>query len=187
MPPDLPSRPPPHHRPPFSPPPTDMPSLPPRPPKQFPPAPPVDDTPPLPSRPWQNQGPPVPPPSEEPAPPSRPPKALAAGSPSGQSWYHYSLDRRQAENKLKRYTKDGTFIVRDSTKIKGEYSLSLWFAGGVRHLRIRLRGDKKFVLGEEKSDELAFDTVMDLVSHHKREPLHLKSGGDTVLRYECPS
>ena len=30
---------------------------------------------------------------------------------------------------------DGTFIVRDSTKIKGEYSLSLWFGGGVRHLR----------------------------------------------------
>ena len=30
---------------------------------------------------------------------------------------------------------DGTFIVRDSTKIKGEFSLSLWFAGGVRHLR----------------------------------------------------
>ena len=30
---------------------------------------------------------------------------------------------------------DGTFIVRDSTKIKGEYSLSLWFGGGIRHLR----------------------------------------------------
>ncbi len=30
---------------------------------------------------------------------------------------------------------NGTFIVRDSTKIKGEYSLSLWFGGGVRHLR----------------------------------------------------
>ena len=76
--------------------------------------------------------------------------------------------------------------------------------------RIRLRSDKKFVLGEEKSDELvsdplptmsmtltlslppsphtqAFDTVMDLVSHHKRDPLHLKSGGETVLKYECPS
>lgn len=106
------------------------------------------------------QAPPIPPASEEPPLPSRPPKAFApAGSPSGQSWYHYSLDRKQAESKLKRYTKvrllyhniinvqifkshdvlnvpqDGTFIVRDSTKIKGEYSLSLWFGGGVRHLR----------------------------------------------------
>ena len=88
---------------------------------------------------------------------------------------------------------DGTFIVRDSTKIKGEYSLSLWFGGGVRHLRysksgmymggasslcrwliglfyyflyrIRLRADKKFVLGEEKSDELVRDPLPTTCQH----------------------
>ena len=32
------------------------------------------------------------------------------------------------------YDQDGTFIIRDSTKVIGEYSLSLWF-GGIRHLR----------------------------------------------------
>ncbi len=30
---------------------------------------------------------------------------------------------------------DGTFIVRDSTKVPGEYSLSLWYGGGIKHLR----------------------------------------------------
>ena len=33
------------------------------------------------------------------------------------------------------FLQDGTYIVRDSTKIAGEYSLSLWHSGGVRHLR----------------------------------------------------
>ena len=68
--------------------------------------------------------------------------------------------------------------------------------------------DGKFVLGEEKADEVvggewawfqsdlshtpslfslqAFASVVDLVQFHKREPLVLKSGGKTTLRYECP-
>lgn len=73
--------------------------------------------------------------------------------------------------------------------------------------RIRVRSDKKFVLGEEKSDEhvsvalthmmhgfivvvvvimQAFDTLMELVSSHRHEPIHLKSGGETTLKYDCP-
>ena len=31
-----------------------------------------------------------------------------------------------------------------------------------------------------------FDTVMELVEYHKVEPLHLKSGGETTLKFECP-
>ena len=31
-----------------------------------------------------------------------------------------------------------------------------------------------------------FDTVMELVEYHKVEPLHLKSGGKTTLKFECP-
>ena len=32
----------------------------------------------------------------------------------------------------------------------------------------------------------AFDSVVDLVEYHKGEPLVLKSGGETTLKYECP-
>lgn len=75
--------------------------------------------------------------------------------------------------------------------------------------RIRIRGDGQYVLGEEKPDEVVriraslllplvyiissssssqpFATVVDLVNHHKRNPLVLKSGGDLKLLYECPS
>lgn len=101
-------------------------------------------------------------------------------------WYHANLDRKRAEALLKRYSKDGTFIIRDSARVAGEYSLSLWYGGAVRHLRIRIKPDEKFVLGEEKSDECAFETVMDLVAHHKHEVIKLKSGGETTLKYECP-
>lgn len=120
--------------------------------------------------------------------PARPPKPglATAGSPRGKTWYHYTLDRKKAEAKLRKYSKNGTFIVRDSTRVKGEYSLSLWYSEGTRHLRIRLREDDKFVLGESKEDEVAFDAVDELVEYHKKEPLHLKSGGETTLKYECP-
>lgn len=71
--------------------------------------------------------------------------------------------------------KDGTFVVRDNTRNPGEFSLSLWHGGGIRHLkyvsvycvyvvcvnngainlhRIRKRQDGLFVLGEEKIDEV---------------------------------
>lgn len=32
----------------------------------------------------------------------------------------------------------------------------------------------------------SFDTVVDLVEYHKAEPLVLKSGGETTLKFECP-
>jgi hypothetical protein len=85
-----------------------------------------------------------------------------------------------------RHSQDGTFIIRDSSKKVGEYSLSLLYHGAVKHLRIRLRADGQYVLGEEKPDELAFASVVELVNYHRTEPLVLRSGGEVTLRYECP-
>jgi hypothetical protein len=98
--------------------------------------------------------PPLPEPSGAPEPP-RPPKATHnIGSPTRESWYHGGLDRKNAEMRIQRYKRDGTYIVRDNTRNPGEYSLSLWHDGGTRHLRIRKRPDGMFVLGEEKPDEV---------------------------------
>lgn len=52
--------------------------------------------------------------------------------------------------------------------------------------RIRKRNDGQFVLGEEKPDEVAFSDVVELVNFYKVEPVVLKSGGSTPLKYECP-
>jgi fyn-related kinase len=123
--------------------------------------------------------------------PPRPPKSqeseASQRSPAGHSWYHANLrDRKVAEARLLQHPRDGTFIIRDSSRTQGEYSLSLLYQGAVKHLRIRLRGDGQYVLGEEKVDEVAFASVVELVNFHKREPLVLKSGGNLTLRYECP-
>ncbi|XP_064381897.1 uncharacterized protein LOC135330878 isoform X2 [Halichondria panicea] len=172
------------------PPPSGGPRLPDRNPPNRPPFSPPSDTSLPPRSAAQQTFPPLPtrqPPGElAPIMPSRPPRSIPHGSPVGQTWYHGNLDRKKSETRLKKYSKDGTFIIRDSSKVEGEYSLSIFHTGGVRHLRIRLRRDRKFVLGEEKADEVAFDTVIALVEFHKKEPLHLKSGGDSVLKFECP-
>jgi hypothetical protein len=96
------------------------------------------------------------------------------------------LDRKNAEMRIQRYKRDGTYIVRDNTRNPGEYSLSLWHDGGTRHLRIRKRPDGMFVLGEEKPDEVPFPTVVELVQYFQKEPVVLKSGGSTPLKFECP-
>lgn len=87
-------------------------------------------------------------------------------------------------DRLGRIAKDGCFLLRDAQNGEG-YSLSLWYAGNIRHLRIRVREDKQFVVGEKKDNELAFSNIPDLVAFHKKEPLVLKSGGQTVLSIVC--
>ncbi|CAI8011174.1 Lymphocyte cytosolic protein 2 [Geodia barretti] len=160
----------------------EMPRLPPRP-RKLPDRPlPThgsDPGPGLPQRPWQR--PPIASHTVEPGPSS------SSGSPLGHSWYHANLkDRKVAEARLFKHPRDGTFIIRDSSRTAGEYSLSLLYHGAVKHLRIRLRGDGQYVLGEEKADEVPFASVVELVNYHKEEPLVLKSGGNVMLRYECP-
>ena len=78
----------------------------------------------------------------------------SSGSPAGHSWYHANLkDRKVAESRLLQHPRvspslspgllletvcwvqDGTFIIRDSSRSPGEYSLSLLYQGAVKHLR----------------------------------------------------
>ena len=51
------------------------------------------------------------------------------------------------------FLQNGCFIVRNSTRYQGEYSLSLYFNGEIKHLRIRRRDDGQFAVGNEKKDE----------------------------------
>eukprot|EP00117_Sycon_ciliatum_P017263 scpid66186/ scgid5704/ Tyrosine-protein kinase shark len=70
---------------------------------------------------------------------------------STQNYYNPSMDRRQAEYILQQAQVDGAFVVRNSSKVPGEYSMSLFYQGHVRHLRIRRRNDNMFALGEQKN------------------------------------
>ncbi|XP_065184742.1 B-cell linker protein-like [Sycon ciliatum] len=102
---------------------------------------------------------------------------------STQNYYNPSMDRRQAEYILQQAQVDGAFVVRNSSKVPGEYSMSLFYQGHVRHLRIRRRNDNMFALGEQKMGEKFFISVVEMVAYHKCEPINLQSGGFTVLTY----
>lgn len=50
---------------------------------------------------------------------------------------------------------DGTFLVRESRLKEAHhpYSMGVLHLGSVYHLKIRLRSDKQYALGEEKDNE----------------------------------
>lgn len=97
------------------------------------------------------------------------------------SWYHFNTDRITAESMLNAHKKDGMFLIRDSSKTPGEYTLSIWYQG-IKHMRIIVDEDGYFSLHKSKR----FRTPVDLVLFYKHETLLFKCGGGTILKYECP-
>ncbi|XP_021356846.1 pollen-specific leucine-rich repeat extensin-like protein 1 isoform X3 [Mizuhopecten yessoensis] len=109
--------------------------------------------------------------------------AAALADPLGAfSWYHGELEREEGNKKLKKIGKDGCFLMRKcSNKKKAEtqpYTLMVYYSGYNYNLKVRFRSDKRYALGEEKADEVTFETVPELISHHQSNEVILvhKSG-----------
>ncbi|KAK3592478.1 hypothetical protein CHS0354_008286 [Potamilus streckersoni] len=93
---------------------------------------------------------------------------------NGHKWFK-DVERQQANSMVKAKNVDGAYMVRTSSGKETDqpYSLVVLYKNHVYNLKIRHKKDGRYALGEEKSDELTFKDVPDLIQHHTKQAVML--------------
>ncbi|NXG17926.1 LCP2 protein, partial [Grallaria varia] len=103
-------------------------------------------------------------------------------------WYVAFVSRPEAEAALRRINKDGTFLVRDSSRktVTHPYVLMVLYRDKVYNIQIRYQEqDHLYLLGTGLKGKEDFSSVADIIDHFQRTPLLLIDGKDRGSRNQC--
>lgn len=114
-------------------------------------------------------------------------ESLREGDLSRFPWYHGDIGRTEANIILENYRTDGMFLIRASARSPDQpYTLALWYSERSWNLPIRLRDDKRYAAGKEKTGETTFGTICELVEFYKKTMLALKGINGPQLQQPAP-
>ncbi|XP_059372680.1 lymphocyte cytosolic protein 2-like [Carassius carassius] len=108
-----------------------------------------------------------------------PPPVEVMGQDMDPRWYVGQMSRGEAEVSLRQMNRDGTFLVRDSSKgcTEQPYTLMVLHQQKVYNIQIRFLGNSDgYSLGTGLNGIENFSSVMDMITHHMNTPLILIDG-----------
>uniref|UniRef100_A0A8C3T2J2 Lymphocyte cytosolic protein 2 n=1 Tax=Chelydra serpentina TaxID=8475 RepID=A0A8C3T2J2_CHESE len=103
-------------------------------------------------------------------------------------WYVADISRQEAEAALRNINKDGTFLVRDSSRKTNThpYVLMVLYKDKVYNIQIRYQEQNQvYLLGTGLKGKEDFSSVADIIDYFQRTPLLLIDGKDRGSRNQC--
>ncbi|NXE72226.1 LCP2 protein, partial [Cochlearius cochlearius] len=103
-------------------------------------------------------------------------------------WYVAYVSRPEAEAALRKINKDGTFLVRDSSRKTAThpYVLMVLYRDKVYNIQIRYQEQNNiYLLGTGLKGKEDFSSVADIIDYFQRTPLLLIDGKDRGSRNQC--
>lgn len=80
------------------------------------------------------------------------------------------------------FLQDGTYLVRESTSVPGQYTLSIYHNGKLSHLRI-VMNNGYYTIDNYK----VFNSIVELVRHYQCHNVAIGKCGQACLRHICYS
>ncbi|XP_072487045.1 lymphocyte cytosolic protein 2 [Notamacropus eugenii] len=117
------------------------------------------------------------------------PPSLGDGENSlNNEWYVSYVTRTEAEAALRKINKDGTFLVRDSSKktVTNPYVLMVLYKNKVYNIQIRYNEESQvYLLGTGLRGKEDFLSVPDIIDYFRKMPLLLIDGKNRDSRNQC--
>ncbi|XP_074068546.1 lymphocyte cytosolic protein 2-like isoform X2 [Macrotis lagotis] len=124
-----------------------------------------------------------------PVPIRQPPPSLGDEENSlNNEWYASYITRTDAEAALRKINKDGTFLVRDSSKktVTNPYVLMVLYKNKVYNIQIRYNEESQvYLLGTGLRGKEDFLSVPDIIDYFRKMPLLLIDGKNRDSRNQC--